>query len=102
MGSACESKRETGRDHLAQGAHNRPGKAEEKLQPAMAEANWIVGMANERVQEAEVMKNLIGVNHSDSSPTHADVQFKALETYRDYLPFTPGSRYRSEWWIFTD
>ena len=51
---------------------------------------------------AEVMKNLIGVNHSDSSPTHADVQFKALETYRDYLPFTPGSRYRSEWWIFTD
>ncbi|WP_134163447.1 hypothetical protein [Pseudomonas citronellolis] len=49
--SACESKREEQRDDLAQGARNRLEKAEEKLQSAMAEANRIVGMANEWVQE---------------------------------------------------
>jgi len=42
---------EAQRDDLVQGARNRLDKAEEKLQSAVAEADRIVAMANERAQE---------------------------------------------------
>ncbi|MEG4315267.1 DUF4041 domain-containing protein [Pseudomonas sp. FIP_A4] len=42
---------EAQRDDLVQGARNRLEKAEEKLQSAVAEADRIVAMANERAQE---------------------------------------------------
>ena len=42
---------EAQRDFLVQGARNRLEKAEEKLQSAVAEADRIVAMANERAQE---------------------------------------------------
>ncbi|MBC8649272.1 DUF4041 domain-containing protein [Pseudomonas sp. MTM4] len=68
---------EAQRKDLVQGARNRFEKAEEKLRSALAEADWIVAMANERAQEvagdayaamgkakelteaAQAMKNLI-------------------------------------------